>query len=140
MLHIARKTSKGKIKHISLTSYEAFTLLSFLTEVINQLDTVKDLGQPGQKLIPFFKDENRAFEHENCNWESFWATPDLQLPSVRVRLGLNRKTGMYVLLMNSPVSTKLSLDYHNWQGPQLQLKHSSIKTLKEFIEIVLSCK
>lgn len=139
MLHFARKTRNGKIKYVSITSYEAFTFVEFLTNILAQINAVEDLGKPTQKLIPFFDDKpkERAYEHENSNWESFWKSPDLLLPSIRVRVGLNRKTGMYMLFINSPVSSKISLEFHNWQGPQLIFKLTSMITLLEFVKLSL---
>lgn len=136
MLHFARQTKKGKVNHIGITSYEAHTLIEFMEEIIGQMDKVPDLGKPGQALIQFFdnKAANRPYEHEMMSWESYWKSPDLTLPSIRVRIGMNRRTGMYMLILNSPVSIKLSAEFHGWQGPQLVFKQKSMKKLLDFLK------
>jgi len=49
------------------------------------------------------------------NGETFWKNPDLSLASVRVKLGVNRVTGSYVLYINHPVKKEFSAKFHNWQ-------------------------
>ena len=139
MCHFGRQTKNGKVSSLSFSTYEAYSVIDFLEDILEQIEAVGRDDPRSQEIIPYFsKNEKRAFEHEGCkDWHAFWSESDIVLPSIRIRLGKNRLTGSYILIMNSPVSQEISKKFGNWAGPQQTFSEESMAMLLEFLKTAI---